>query len=147
MAVVCVAAFPTVLDVIGKIGLLSKKHLDTLLDTEGSIINVKFFASAILTAVYAVNYYRNRQRRDKFLCFLMLVGTIYSAIGFYSGYVGRMANFFWVFIIIALADLIGQLSSKKYSRIVISLLVGVLYFVCYFAVLGFDVIIPYDIAI
>ena len=75
----------------------------------------------------------------------MLVGTVYSAVGFYSGYVGRMANFFWVFIIIAAVDLIGQLSDKKYSRIVISLALGILYLVIYYAVLGFDVVLPYSI--
>ena len=37
--------------------------------------------------------------KDKEYGFLMMLGMIYSGIGFYSGYVGRMSNFFWVFII------------------------------------------------
>lgn len=146
-AIACACAFPVLLTTATSIGLLSQKHIATFMETPGSLINIKFFAALILTIVYAVNYRRNGLRRDKFLCFLMLVGTVYSAVGFYSGYVGRMANFFWVFIIIAMVDLLGQLSEKKYSRVTISISLGVLYFILYFAILGLGEIIPYSIAI
>lgn len=146
-AVACVCAFPTILEVATSVGLVSHKHIATFMETPGSIINVKFFAATILTIVYLVNYRRTGLRRDKFLCFLMLVGAVYSAVGFYSGYVGRMANFFWVFIVVALVDLIGQLTDKKYSRIIICLLLGVFYLIGYFAILGFSEVLPYSIAI
>jgi hypothetical protein len=144
LAIACVCAFPAMLSFVTEIGLLSPKHYATFMETPGSIINVKFFAASILTIVYAINYHRSKLRRDKFLSFLMLIGTVYSAIGFYSGYVGRMANFFWVFIVIAAVDLLGQLSEKKYSRVILSILLGVLYFVGYYAVLGLGEIIPYS---
>ena len=146
-AIACVCAFPAMLSFVVECGLLSPKHYATLMEMPGSIINVKFFAAAILTVVYAINYRRSRLRRDKFLSFLMLIGAVYSAIGFYSGYVGRMSNFFWVFIVIAGVDLLGQLSEKKYSRVILSIVLGVLYFVGYYAVLGLGEIIPYSIAI
>lgn len=147
LAIACVCAFPAMLSFVMEIGLLSPKHYATFMETPGSLINIKFFAAAILTVIYAINYRRSKLRRDKFLSFLMLIGTVYSAIGFYSGYVGRMSNFFWVFIVIAGVDLLGQLSEKKYSRVILSIMLGVLYFVGYYAVLGLGEIIPYSIAI
>ena len=113
--------------------------------TGGEIINIKFVASVILSIIYLVNFLRRALPRDKFLCFLMLVGAVYTSVGFYSGYVGRIGNFFWIFIIIAMTDLVGQLSIKKYPRIIISLLIGVFYLVFYYGVLGFNAVVPYDI--
>lgn len=146
-AVACVCIFPSILSFVSSIGLLSPKHISTLMGTPGSVVNIKFISCLTLTIIYAINYLRSKSQRDKFLCFLTLFGTLYSAVGFYSGYVGRLANFFWIFIIIALVDLLGQLTDKKYSRIIISVLLGVLYFVVYYGILGFDAIIPYSVAI
>ncbi|MBR3378522.1 EpsG family protein [Candidatus Saccharibacteria bacterium] len=146
-AIACVCIFPSILSFVSSIGLLSLKHISTLMGTPGSIINIKFAACLALTVIYLINYLRSNSRRDKFFCFLMLSGVLYSAVGFYSGYVGRLANFFWIFIVFAAVDLLGQLTNKKYSRIIISVLLGVLYFVVYYGILGFDAVIPYSVAI
>ena len=74
----------------------------------------------------------------------MLVGTIYSAVGFYSGYVGRLANFFWVFIVIAITKLVLKLCEKPKNQAALVLGLGVLYFVIYYAVIGLNAIIPYS---
>jgi hypothetical protein len=144
-AVSFACAFPAIIAFVIEIGILSNKHLSTILGYGGELINVKFIASIILTAIFLVNYLRRGLPRDKFMCFLMLVGAVYTSIGFYSGYVGRIGNFFWIFIIIAMTDLIGQLAVKKYPRIIISLLIGVFYLVVYFGLLGFDAVVPYVI--
>ncbi len=144
---ICLFALPQVLNIVSQLGILPQKHLDTFLATPGSIINVKFFAATILTGVFFANYFRRRDKKDKEYGFLMMLGMIYSGIGFYSGYVGRMATFFWVFIIIAIVNLINQLFKQERDKLVVNSLIAVSYFVLYFVVLGFDEIIPYSFII
>ena len=141
---ICLFAFPQVLHLIGELGLLPQKHLDTLLATPGSLINIKFFAATILTGVFFANFFRRRDKKDKEYGFLMMLGMIYSGIGFYSGYVGRMSNFFWVFIIIAIVNLINQLFKQERDKLIVNSAIAVSYFVLYFAVFGFDAIFPYS---
>jgi len=141
----CLFAFSPLLKLIGELGILPQKHLDTFLATPGSIINIKFFASTILTGVFFANYFRRRDKKDKEYGFLMMFGMIYSGLGFYSGYFGRMSTFFWVFIIIAVVNLINQLFKQERDKLIVNSLIAVSYFVLYFAVFGFDEIIPYSI--
>ena len=83
---------------------------------------------------------------DKLLLygFLMMLGMIYSGIGFYSGYIGRMSTFFWVFIIIGMVNLVNQLFKQERDKLLVNCLIAVSYFVLYFAVFGFDEILPYS---
>lgn len=141
---ICLFAFPQVLAIIAEFGLLPQKHLDTFLATPGSLINVKFFAATLLTAVFFTNFFRRRDKKDKEYGFLMMLGMIYSGIGFYSGYIGRMSTFFWVFIIIGMVNLVNQLFKQERDKLLVNCLIAVSYFVLYFAVLGFDEILPYS---
>ncbi len=147
IALICLFAFPQLIRLIGQFGLLPQKHLDTLLATEGSLINVKFYASVILAGVFFANFFRRRDKKDKEYGFLMMLGMIYSAIGFYSGYIGRLSNFFWVFIIIAIVNLINQLFKQERDKMLMNALIAVVYFVLYFVILGFDAIMPYGVAL
>ena len=146
-ALLIMFAFPTMLKIVAEIGILSTKHLNTFLDTKGSIINVKFFACLILAAVFFANYFRRREKSDKEYGFLMLAGTVYSAVGFYSGYVGRLANFFWIFIVVAIVNLNNQLFTKERDRILVTALIAVAYFVLYFVIVGNNQIVPYDFVV
>ncbi len=137
-------AFPLMIDFASSIGILSKKHLLTLLTTGGSLVNIKFIGALFLAIIYLLNYRRERDKIDKTLGVLMLVGTIYSAVGFYSGYVGRLANFFWVFIVIAGTKLILKLCEKPKNQAAIVLGLGVVYFVIYYAIIGLNEIVPYS---
>ena len=142
-----VAAFPFLLDFVVKLGILSPRHYATLMELEGSIVNIKFVASAILAAILIANYLRRRKNTDKQYALLMLLGVAYSAIGFYSGYIGRLAIFFWILIIPYLGKMICQLFEKESHRVLVCSVVAISYFLLYFCVLGFNAIIPYDFII
>ena len=142
-----VAAFPFLLDFVVKLGILSPRHYATLMELKGSIINIKFVASAILAAILIVNYLRRRKNTDKQYALLMLLGVAYSAIGFYSGYIGRLAMFFWILIIPYLGKMICQLFEKESHRVLACSVVAISYFLLYFCVLGFNAIVPYDFII
>ena len=142
---ICLFAFPQALRLVGELGILPQKYLDTFLATPGSIINVNFAMAVILCGVFFANYFRRRSQSDKEYGFLMMFGMIYSAIGFYSGYFGRLSNFFWVFIIIAIVNMVNQLFEKERDKMIVNALISIAYFVLYFVVLGLNEIVPYSI--
>jgi len=138
-------AFPIALAIAAEAGILSTKHLNTLTETPGSIINVKFFCSAILAAVYFANYKRGNAGRNKLIGFLLLIGVAYSAIGFYSGYMGRLGIFFWIFIVLAGTKRFYEIILREKITNICCLAIYTLYFILYFGVLGFSQVVPYDI--
>jgi len=147
IAAVCALAFPVVIQTAVSFKLVPEKHIDTLLGYDGSLINVKFVCATILAGVLLANYHRRKQLKDRQMAFLMLIGMTFAAVGFYSGYLGRLAMFFWIFILLIGADLLRQLCEKDRTRSTICLLVAVGYFVLYFCVLGFNAIMPYSFAL
>lgn len=147
LTVGCVLAFPFLLSLVVQSGILSARHYNTLMEIEGSIVNIKFAAAAVLAAILIANFLRRRKLADKQYALLMLLGVAYSAVGFYSGYIGRLAFFFWIFIIPYLGKMICQLFEKERYRIAVCSVVAIGYFLLYFCVLGFNAIIPYDFAI
>ena len=146
IAAVCALAFPTVVETAVSLKVVPEKHVDTLLGYDGSLINVKFVGATILAGILLANYHRRKQLKDRQMAFLMLIGMTFAAVGFYSGYLGRLAMFFWIFILLIGADLLRQLCEKDRTRSAICLLVAVGYFVIYFCVLGFNAIVPYSFA-
>ena len=144
IAALCIFAFPFLIELVMNIGLLPEKHYETLLGADGSVINIKFFTALALTTVLFANYHRKNAPNDKQLLSLMLLGVSYSAVGFYSSYLGRLSEFFWVFIIIIASDIICQLFEKESCRIGVNLAAAIIYFVIYFGILGFNAIIPYS---
>jgi len=147
LAFVCIFAFKTALEIITKTGLLPQKHYETLLQYDGSLINVSFAITVVLSGILLANYWRNKNVNEKQLGFLMLAGVSYSAIGFYSGYLGRIAVFFWVFGIAILGNIIDQCFEKKSQRNAVNLVVAIGYFVLYYCVLGFNELIPYSFSL
>ena len=143
----CVLMFPFLLDFVSELGILSARHYTTFMEIEGSIINIKFFASIILAAILVANYLRRGKDADKQYALLMFLGAAYSAVGFYSGYVGRLAIFFWILIIPYLGKMICQLFEKESHRVLVCSVVAISYFLLYFCVLGFNAIVPYDFII
>ena len=147
IAGVCALAYPYLLNIISELGIVSAKHLETFAATDGSIINVKFFLSLIMAIVFLINFHRTGNQRDKNLGIILLGGTVYSSVGFYSGYLGRLAILFWVFIIVSIIEMIWQIFEKDRDRISVALIACAVYFVLYFSVLGFNAIAMYDFAI
>lgn len=144
-AAFCMFVLPFAIQIIGSIGILSQKHLDTLMGDDGSLINVNFFTSILLSIAFILNFRRTKSESDKQKSTLMLAGVSYSAIGFYSGYLGRLSTIFWIFAVMAIVDILIQLFPKKSHRIAISSTVAIVYFVLYFGVLGFSQIMPYSL--
>ena len=140
----CVLLFPTLLNFVLELGILPERHYLTFMEMPGSLLNIKFFAAIIMAPILLAAYHRRGELRDKQYGLLLLLGTAYAAVGFYSGYLGRLAMFFWIFIVMAAGDLICQLAKKESHRIAICATAAVLYFVVYFCVLGFNAILPYD---
>ncbi len=144
LAVICIFGFSIAISTVVDLGLLSERHLATFEITDGSLINIKFFSSLILVAVLFASYHRRQNKDDKYMGLLLLLGVAYSAIGFYSGYLGRLAMLFWVFIILVGGDTICQTMQKENHRSAACLAVAILYFILYFCVLGFNELIPYS---
>ena len=145
IAVFCMFALPFTISLVSDLGILSQKHLDTLLSGDGSLININFFATFILAIAFILNTRRTKSDSDRQKSILMLAGVSYSAIGFYSGYLGRLSTLFWIFIITAIVDIVAQLFQKESHRVAISSAVAIVYFVLYFGVLGFSQIMPYSL--
>lgn len=142
--IACIFAFPALLDFVIELGILSKRHYDTFMEMPGSLVNIKFFAAFILSGALLANYNRVKSVFYKQYSLLMLLGTAYAAVGFYSGYLGRLAMFFWIFIILFAGKFICELFKKEYHRVAVCSAVAIAYFVLYFCVLGFNNIMPYD---
>ena len=142
----CVLAFPALLNIVVDLHIMSDRHYVTFMEMPGSIVNIKFFAAAIAAIVLIANYFRRNKQIDKQYSLLMLLGVAYSAIGFYSGYLGRLAMFFWIFIIMFTGKLLCQLFEKENHRIAICSAVAIIYFIVYFCILGFNAIMPYYLA-
>lgn len=140
----CVLAFPALLEFVIDLGIISQRHYATFMEIEGSLINVKFFAALIAAAALIANYNRRKKLIDKQYSLLMLLGVSYAAVGFYSGYLGRLAIFFWIFIIMFAGKLLCQLFTKESHRIAICSAVAIMYFIVYFYLLEFNALIPYS---
>jgi hypothetical protein len=138
-------ALPFAISLVSDLGILSQKHLDTLLGGDGSLININFFATFILAIAFILNTRRTKSDNDRQKSILMLAGVSYSAIGFYSGYLGRLSTLFWIFIVMAIVDIVAQLFQKESHRVAISSAVAIVYFVLYFGILGFSQIMPYSL--
>lgn len=143
----CILAFPALLDFVIQLGFLTERHYETFMGMPGSIVNVKFFFGIILAAIMIANYCRRELVFDKQYGILLLLGSAYAAVGFYSGYLGRLAMFFWIFIIMIGGEMICQVFKKDRHRFPICGAIAILYFLVYFCVLGFNAIIPYSFAV
>lgn len=144
---ICIFAFPALLELVVNLGIMSERHYYTFMEMKGSIINIKFFAAFVAAVTLIANYHRRQKVIDKQYALLMLLGVAYAAIGFYSGYLGRLAMFFWIFIVMFLGKLICQFFEKENHRVAVCGAVAIIYFVLYFCVLGFNQIMPYYCAL
>ena len=142
----CVLAFPMLLEFVLGLGILSERHYVTFMEMPGSLINIKFFAAVVMAGIMLANYHRRELLFDKQYSLLLLLGTAYAAVGFYSGYLGRLAMFFWIFIVMIAGEMLYQISKNNRHRVVLCSAAAILYFIVYFCVLGFNAIIPYDFA-
>jgi hypothetical protein len=146
IAAICVFAFPFVIKFATDMHLLSERQMYALQEYEGSLMNLKFVGSLVLACVAIANYHRRGEAFDKQMSLLMLVGVSYSAIGFYSAYLGRLSMLFWIFIIMYAFDILCQVSKKESHRVAACLSIAIGYFVVYFCVLGFNELMPYSFA-
>ena len=144
---VCVLAFPALLEIVVSLGILTERHYQTFMEMPGSLINIKFFTAAILAVIMLANYHRRELVFDKQYSLLLLLGAAYAAVGFYSGYLGRLAVFFWIFIVMVGGEMICQLFKKNRHRFAICSAAAIFYFLVYFCVLGFEEILPYTFAL
>lgn len=138
---------PTILNFVVGIGVLPEKQLSTLLsdDYGGSILNFSFYVFFVLFIIMA-NHYRSQPKNKKGTIYttLMGIGALYASFGFHSGYLGRLADLFWVFAIIAIWEIINDFQDSIYKKALIMFLFCFAYFTLVYVVLGVDAIIPYQ---
>lgn len=138
---------PTILNIIVGIGILPDKQLTTLLsgDYGGSILNFSFYVFFVLFIVMA-NHYRSQPKNKKGTIYttLMGIGTLYASFGFHSGYLGRLADLFWVFAIISIWEIVNDFQDSIYKKALIISLFSIAYFTLVYVILGVDAIIPYQ---
>lgn len=147
LAIFIITLYKPALQILASAGILSPKHYITFINTEGSFLNFNFLICGVLTLVSAFHYknHRNNNHLNKHNLIILMAGVAYSAIGFYSGYLGRLADFFWPFAILMLWQLITETQETPLKKIAIMYAIAIAYFILAFVIMGTNQLIPYDI--
>ena len=147
LAIFIITLYKPALQVLSSAGILSPKHFATFINTEGSFLNFNFLICSLLTLVSAFHYknHRNNNHLNKHNLIILMAGVAYSAIGFYSGYLGRLADFFWPFAILMLWQLITESKETPLKKVAIMYVIAIAYFILAFVIMGTNQLIPYDI--
>ncbi len=147
LTILIVTLYKPALQILSSAGVLSPKHFATFINTEGSLLNFNFLICGFLAFISALHYrnHRNNNHLNKHNLIILMVGVAYSAIGFYSGYLGRLADFFWPFAILMLWQLISETKETPLKKVAIMYAVAIAYFILAFVIMGTNQLIPYDI--
>lgn len=138
--------------IVSKFGLLSEKHTDGLLGFQGRIFNFNFWIFCVIIFGLIIGFlkYKKQTLKKATIIFeikilLMIIGTFYASIGFFSGYIGRLADFFWpVAIYISVLEITKYIKNRRMREIAL-LTSGVAYFIVTFAIVGINKIMPYTL--
>ena len=137
------------LNFLVKSSLLPEKHYDTFMDTEGSLLNFNFIICASIAVVAAFHYRRHKNKNPVNESYLPIItaGAAYAAVGFYSGYLGRLADFFWPFAVMMIWNILNETKEKPLKKIAIIYIIALAYFILAFIIMGTNELFPYNIVI
>ncbi len=147
LTIFVVVLYRPALQFLSSAGILSPKHYLTFVSTSGSLLNFNFLICGSLSFISALHYrnHRNNNHLNKHNLIILMTGVAYSAVGFYSGYLGRLADFFWPFAILMLWQLLSETEEKPLVKITIMYIIAIAYFILAFVIMGTNQLIPYDI--
>ena len=138
---------PRIIDLVVSSGILPFKQVQALVggNFDGSILNFGFFAFTTLFAI-AVCYFRPKpnDKQDDVYAALLGVGAMYAALGFYSGYLGRLADLFWMVLLIVIWKVLGKFSDSIRLKILLMTIFSLLYFLVVYVVIGAGEVLPYQ---
>lgn len=138
-----VSLAPLGIEGLARSGLLSKKHFGALMDHAGSMMNYHFWIYLIGAGVAGALAGWKKNRQMALLIPIMLVASVYAALGFYSGYLGRIADFFWPIAIYMGWNTLKILPMRPKTQVATALVVAVVYFVLVYGWMGTNEILPY----
>lgn len=146
LAVIIAFLYGPALNFLVESSLLPVKHYETFMDTEGSLLNFNFIICAII-AIIAAFHYRSRKNNnpvnENYLP-IITAGAAYAAIGFYSGYLGRLADFFWPFAVMMIWNILNETKEKPLKKIAIMYIIALAYFILAFVIMGTNELFPYN---
>ncbi len=147
LAIFIVTLYKPALLILTTVRIVSQKHYYTFVDTSGSLLNFNFLICGSLALIGALHYrhHKNANPVNEHMLPIIMTGAAYSAIGFYSGYLGRLADFFWPFAIFMLWQIISETKEPPLTKIATIYAIAVAYFLLAFVILGTNQLIPYDI--
>ena len=144
LLIVSLLLFPLLIQLLATSGILSPKHYETLTNDFGSFYNFNFLICIVLGA-FSFFYFRKKPTAN-FLTPLILLGANYAAVGFYSRYLGRLADFFWPFAILLAWQILDSFKISLRLKIILTLAAALLYFFIVYVWLGTNEILPYGFA-
>lgn len=138
--------FPKFITILLDTGLMPGKYASTLELYGGSIVNfdfVIFFALAVLLVLTRRKGNSASHIFNSYSVLIILCGLFYAGLGFHSAYVGRMADYFWPFIVFSLWLGIDRFKDSHAFKRFVFIAILVCYFVASYFVLGNSQIIPF----
>ena len=147
LAIFIVTLYKPALQVLTTVRIVSQKHYYTFVDTSGSLLNFNFLICGSLALIGALHYrhHKNTNSVNEHMLPIIMTGAAYSAIGFYSGYLGRLADFFWPFAIFMLWQIISETKESPLVKMIIMYSIAIAYFLLAFVIMGTNQLIPYDV--
>ena len=143
-------ALPKALPIIINNGLLPQKYLDTFGSFSSNLMNFDFLIFSILAFILLLTKNRTNsfpKELNQLFALLVLAGVCYSGAGFSSAYLGRFADFFWPFIIVAIWLFIDRLEDGRCFKQVLFLSAMLIYFTATTILMGNSELIPYGLSI
>lgn len=150
LVIFIITLFKPALQLLAASHILSAKHYATFIDTEGSFLNFNFLICATLALISSFHYKHHQKTTNhinRHNLPILMTGVAYSAVGFYSGYLGRLADFFWPFAILMLWNLLRETDESEIKKVSMLFIVAIAYFILAYVIMGTNQVIPYDIAI
>ena len=141
LLIIALLLFPLLIQFLATSGILSAKHYETLTNDFGSFYNFNFLICVVLGA-FSFFYFRKKPTANH-LTPLILLGANYSALGFYSSYLGRLADFFWPFAILLTWQILDTFKLSNRVKITLTLAASIIYFFLAYVIMGTDEILPY----
>ena len=128
--------------------LLPEKYVSTLDEYGSATLSFDLliiFIVAIMLFMTRMHFNRYDKRTNQVILTMMVCGIFYAGLGFFSAYIGRMADFFWPMNIISLWLVVDRFKDKPITKIIIFLLIPILYAISSYIIMGNNEIIPYQI--
>ena len=127
--------------------ILPAKHYSTFVDTEGSLLNFNFLICGLMAIIGGFHYrrHKNKNHLNENNLPIIMMGVAYSAIGFYSGYLGRLADFFWPYAVLMMWNILLETDEPQHRKIIFLYGTAIAYFFLAFVIMGNNKLLPYGI--